>query len=142
MAENACNGRRRWHMAGPQVTPSRTPEQKREHYEVEKILANRLRNSSREERRGLYTSVYDELLQRVQHHPRLTRVKAVQDPTEITPLTQYHLNTLQPFIGPSSVFLEIGAGDCAVSLAVAPKVKHVYAVDVSYEITAHVKPPP
>ncbi|HVY81506.1 MAG TPA: class I SAM-dependent methyltransferase [Steroidobacteraceae bacterium] len=128
-------------MGSPQMTPDRTPEQKREHYEIEKILANRLRNSSKEERRGMYTSVYDELLQRVPHHPRLTRVKAAQDPSTLTAATRYHLNTLAPFIGPNSVFLEIGAGDCAVSLAVAPKVKHVYAVDVSYEITAHVKPP-
>jgi SAM-dependent methyltransferase len=40
------------------------------------------------------------------------------------------------------VFLEIGAGACAVSLAVAQRVKQVYAVDVSNEITSHVKPRP
>jgi SAM-dependent methyltransferase len=33
------------------------------------------------------------------------------------------------------VFLEVGAGDCALSFAVAAFVKQVYAVDVSAEIT-------
>ncbi len=33
----------------------------RQHYEVEKELADRLRQASREERRTLYGAVYDEL---------------------------------------------------------------------------------
>ena len=51
----------------------RTMEQRRAHYEVETELAARLRNSSREERRNLYTALYDELYEKVPDHPLLTR---------------------------------------------------------------------
>ena len=39
----------------------RPPELLRQHYEVERELADRLRHSTREERRTLYGEVYDEL---------------------------------------------------------------------------------
>jgi len=119
--------------------PTRSPEQVYSHYLIEKDLADRLRNASREERRGLYTSVYDELLKRVNDHPLLA---PIQDESQPQALLQYHLNSLEPFIKPDTVFLEVGAGTCQVSLSLAPRVKHVYAVDVSKEITAAVKPPP
>ena len=45
----------------------------RQHYEVERELSDRLRHATREERRSLYGQVYDELYQRVPHHPQLTR---------------------------------------------------------------------
>jgi SAM-dependent methyltransferase len=118
--------------------PSRSQQQVYSHYLIEKDLAERLRKASREERRGLYTSVYDELLRRVDDHPLLTPVR---DKSQPQALLAYHLNTLTPFIKPDTVFLEIGAGTCQVSLSLAPKVKHVYAVDVSREITAGVVPP-
>src|SRR5262245_52564251 len=44
---------------------TRTVEQLAEQYEIERMLADRLRRSSREERRVLYTAVYDELFKRV-----------------------------------------------------------------------------
>lgn len=118
--------------------PPRSREQVYSHYLIEKDLASRLRSASREERRGLYTSVYDELLRRVDDHPLLGPVK---DKAEPQALLGYHLNALAPFIKPDTVFLEIGAGTCQISLSVAPKVRHVYAVDVSKEITAGVEPP-
>lgn len=49
------------------------PEQIREYYEIEKELANRLRYASKQERRYLYSSLYDELYRRVPLHPQLTR---------------------------------------------------------------------
>ncbi len=48
---------------------NRPPAMLRQHYEVEKELADRLRHATREERRILYGTVYDELYQRVPHHP-------------------------------------------------------------------------
>ena len=53
-------------------TGQRTPEQIREHYEIEKKLASQLRDATREERRSLYSSLYDELFRRVPSHPQLT----------------------------------------------------------------------
>lgn len=50
-----------------------TIEQIIEHYEVEKALATRLRNSTREDRiqRSLYTSIYDEIFRKVPYHTML-----------------------------------------------------------------------
>jgi hypothetical protein len=51
----------------------RTAEQIREHYEIEKQLASRLRMAGKAERRTLYAALYDELYRRVPHHPQLTK---------------------------------------------------------------------
>jgi hypothetical protein len=47
----------------------RTTRQLREHYEIEKALANRLRAAKKPDRESLYATVYDELFQRVPQHP-------------------------------------------------------------------------
>jgi len=121
------------------VANNRSKEQILEHYQIEKELAYKLRCATREQRRGLYTEVYDELLKRVQHHPLL---HARRTPEDIERAVSNELARLAPYINPGTVFLEVGAGGCQLSLALTSRVKHVIAVDVSNEITAHVKPPP
>jgi SAM-dependent methyltransferase len=111
----------------------RDAEQIREHYELEKELANKLRNSTREQRRALYGAVYDELFRRLRHHPQSVRKF---DPEVRSKLVVSELRRLTHFLKPESTFLEIGAGDCQLSLAVARFVKRVYAVDISEEITS------
>jgi len=125
-------------MARPGVM-ARSQEQVVEHYQIEKALAQKLRQASREERRGLYTEVYDELLKRVRHHPLLHARRTAED---VKRTVDEQLARLEPYIGPDTVFLEVGAGGCQLSLALTSRVKRVIAVDVSNEITAHVKPPP
>ena len=125
-------------MAATRTVP-RSKEQILEHYQIEKELAQKLRRASREQRRGLYTEVYDELLKRVRHHPLLA---AGRTPEDIARSVNRQLARLTPYINKDTVFLEIGAGGCHLSLALTSLVKHVIAVDVSNEITAHVKPPP
>jgi SAM-dependent methyltransferase len=110
----------------------RTPEQIREHYEVEKELANRLRHASREERTHLYAEVYNELYQRVPHHSQLLRKS---DEAARANGVAKQMNLLKPFLRPETIFLEIGAGDGGLSFKVAEYVHHVYAIDVSVEIT-------
>jgi SAM-dependent methyltransferase len=83
--------------------------------------------------------VYDELLKRVQHHPLLHARRTSDD---ITRSVNEQLDRLAPYIDRETVFLEVGAGGCHLSLALTSRVKHVIAVDVSNEITAHVQPPP
>jgi SAM-dependent methyltransferase len=117
----------------------RTPEQIREHYEVERELARRLRDASPQERRLLYSSLYNELFRRVPHHPQLTR-KASQ--AESAHYVAGQLRYLTPFLNETITFLEVGPGDCGLSLAVAARVKRVYAVDVSHEITKGLNVPP
>lgn len=109
----------------------RTLGQLREHYAVERELADRLRRAPRSRRRGLYTEVYDELFRRLPHHPQLTASPAGADRREIDGLLAF----LDRFITPATVYMEIGPGDCALAMRVAPRVRHVYAVDVSETIT-------
>lgn len=136
--ESVFRGRR-----GAALQPSngdgRTLEQLREHFEIERELANRLRNASRQERRHLYSSLYDEMYQRVPLHPQLTRKSSPQETQQVVAA---QMKFLHRFLGRDTTFLEIGAGDCALSFEVARQVKQVYAVDVSDEITRHSAPVP
>jgi hypothetical protein len=114
------------------LSDNRTPTQIREHYEIEKELANKLRNASKQERRFLYTSLYDELFQRVPLHPQLRLKKS---PLESEKWVESQMMFLKSFLTKDTTFMEIGPGDCALSLEVAKSVKQVFAIDVSSEIS-------
>jgi SAM-dependent methyltransferase len=101
------------------------------HYKVEIALADRLRNSSRAERKHLYSSVYEELYREVPHHPQLVRKSQGVKRAELQEL----LETLRPFLNPDTVYAEIGAGDCGLTMLVAPYVRKAYAIDVSETVT-------
>lgn len=117
----------------------RSAEQIREHYEIEKQLAQRLFNSTPEARKSLYTAVYDELFQRVPHHPQLNTKASPQYQAK---RTERELRKLITFLDGDSCYMEIGPGDCALALAVAERVRQVYALDVSAEITKDLDLPP
>ncbi len=117
---------------------ARSASELREHYEVEKELANKLRKASKSERAELYTSIYDELFRRVPHHTLLAR-KASPDIRKQEVLKQ--MNFLKIYLDDKKVFMEVGAGDCALSFHVAKYVKKVYALDVSRKITAALSVP-
>ncbi len=117
----------------------RSPERIRAHYEVERELADRLRHSTLAERRDLYGQVYDELLRRVPDHPRLTRKTHAAESQQ---RVQENMMLLGRFLRPETAFLEIGAGDCCLSLSVARQVKKCYALEVSKEILDKVQPEP
>ena len=51
----------------------RSAEQLIEHYELEKELAGKLKKSTKEERKKFYKILYDELFQKIPHHPQLAR---------------------------------------------------------------------
>lgn len=117
---------------------SRTPQQLREQYLLEKELAGRLRSASRDERTHLYSWAYDELFRRIPHHPQLRHKASAEEQAQRVAM---QMRLLSRWLRPEAVFLEIGAGDCALSFAAAKKVRHVYAVDVSEAITRAVAPP-
>jgi SAM-dependent methyltransferase len=119
----------------------RPPEQIREHYELEKTLAARLRTATPDERQYLYREVYDELYRRLPHHPQLAVDTAAVIAAGRAQDIAYEMYSLEPFLGKNTVFAEIGAGDCRLTMTVAPRVKHVYAVDVSTEMTKGLSPP-
>lgn len=110
---------------------TRTAEQLREHYEIERDLATRLRQGAPEERLRLYATTYDELFSRVTHHP-LVQLK--ENPKARQRSIQSQYRRIRRFLRPSTRFLEIGPGDCGLSLTVAQEVSQVYAVDVSDEL--------
>jgi hypothetical protein len=110
------------------LPPNRTFEQVLNHYLVEKAIAERLKNASREERKRLYATMYDELFRQVPDHPRLTR-RTDERLTRIA--NQEKMALVREFLEPSSIFVEFAPGDCRFSLEVARYVKTVYAIDIS-----------
>jgi len=100
-----------------------TPEL-RQHYEIEKSLAQRLRSANADERRGLYSIVYDELYSRV---PWLKSEMFRSREHDVS----IQKKLLAPFLKKNLTFLEVGPGDCSVSVAVSKLVKQAVAVDVS-----------
>jgi SAM-dependent methyltransferase len=109
----------------------RSPEDIRQHYDVETKLAGRIRDADRSERVGLYGRVYDELFRKVPRHPQLVRKK---DRNSQTAAVAERMALLSRFLRPSTVFLEIGAGDCALSRHIVPSVRRCIALDVSRDI--------
>jgi SAM-dependent methyltransferase len=108
----------------------RSARQLREHYEIERELAVRLRQATTEERSTLYAEVYDELFRRIPHHPQLQRRFSEERQRQV----DRELYFLSPLLDSEVTFLEIGAGDLALSRRVAAMVGEVYAVDVAAEI--------
>jgi SAM-dependent methyltransferase len=109
----------------------RTFERLRVHYELEKLLALRLKQAPEQERPKLYAYLYDELFKKIPDHPQLTQKLT---PHERNCSVHAQLRLLSRFLAPDTIFLEIGAGDCVLSQAVASRVHKVYAADVSSEI--------
>lgn len=112
---------------------TRSLDRLREHYEVERELADRLRAATADERRRLYAVVYDELFRRVPDHSQLARKR---DPGVESEALEMQMGMIAPFLTSESTFVDVGAGDCALSIAIASTVRCVYAIDVSTEITA------
>jgi SAM-dependent methyltransferase len=110
------------------MVEARTPQQVHHHYEVERELAARLKNATREARSHLYSEVYSELFAKVLDHPQLAKRTSVAERAD---QVERQLTFLRPLLGKDSTFLEIGAGDCALTLAMAKLVRSAIAVDVT-----------
>lgn len=116
---------------------TRTLPELKQHYEVEKQLASRLKTANLSERRTLYSSMYAELLQTVPLHPQHTR-KA--DPRKAEEEAADKMCLLERFLTPSTRFLEIGAGNCCLSLRVAQRVAKAFALEVNEVVFRNVTP--
>lgn len=110
----------------------------KEHYELEKKLAAKLRNATKKERKKLYTQLYNELYEKLPNHPRWM-VK--NDPKETKRELNKQMAVLRPYLKKGINFLEVGPGDCKVALEVSKTARMVYAVDVSDEVTKNRKWP-
>jgi SAM-dependent methyltransferase len=110
------------------IPPSRTIEQVYKHYLVEKEIAERLKAASREERKRIYATMYDELFAKVPDHPRLTRRTSEEMTRRVN---ADKLSLVEKFLRDTDVFLEFAPGDCRFSFSVARRVERVIAVDIS-----------
>lgn len=110
------------------LPPNRTYEQVRNHYEVEKAIAERLKSANREERKKIYAVMYDELFAKVPDHPRLMRRENEVD-TRRANRTKFALTRTE--IDKSTVFGEFAPGDCRFVMEVAPHVKQAIGIDIS-----------
>ncbi len=117
---------------------TRTLEQLRAQYEVEKELARRLLDAPAELRQELYSEVYEELLRRVPHLPQLTQK---QDPESEAGLVRLQTQLLAPFLEGAVTFLEVGSGSCALALSLADRLHRVLVVEASETITAELNTP-
>lgn len=107
-----------------------TIEQVRTHYEIETKLANQLLAANKQERRQLYTTIYDELYQKLPNNSISIRRLSPQASAWVV---AQRMQLIEHFLNPDLTFLEIGPGDCSLSIEVAKHTKKVYAVDVTYE---------
>lgn len=106
-----------------------TQDELREHFEIERELADRLRDApSRQERRALYAEVYRLRSTLIPHHPLVVRAG---DPGAQDAAALHHVKLLRHFVGSTTVFCELGAGDAAVSRMIAKMVRRAVALDVT-----------
>ncbi len=104
----------------------RTPEDLRAHYEVERELADRLRTATRSERIDLYGRVYDELFRRVPNHPQIH-----PDPVLKQRIMRRNLAIVRSFLQSDMTFVELGAGDAALTIQAATFCRESLALDVT-----------
>ncbi len=116
----------------------RSIEEIEHHYKIERELSDRLRHAGKAQRLQLYPTLYDEICERV---PNIPGWNEPLPPEILKRNVANKVKFLRNYVKPSSTFLELGPGDCSVSLAVAEYAKQVYAVDVSAAITSRVEPP-
>ncbi|MGE0384294.1 MAG: class I SAM-dependent methyltransferase [Gammaproteobacteria bacterium] len=115
---------------------ARSPERIREHYLIERSLADRLRASTVSERRQLYRELYDELFRRVPDHSQIVNTRL-----DVHARHWRELALLRRLVPQGADFMELGAGDCRLALEVARWAGSVQAVDVSAEIVRGVAVP-
>jgi SAM-dependent methyltransferase len=105
------------------------------HYQLERALANQMRNSSRAEREaGLYNRLYEALLSQLDDHPRKRLAAHPQAAARLDRYVRRQVRMIRPEVDAGDVFLEVGGGDCLVSTRVAAHVLHAIVIDVSDEL--------
>lgn len=107
---------------------NRSLEQIRNHYLVEKAIAERLKQADREERKLIYSTMYNDLFSQVPDHPRLVRR---EDDRLTLRANKSKLALVRNFLDKSTVFAEFAPGDCRFAIDVAKYVKFVYGIDIS-----------
>jgi SAM-dependent methyltransferase len=113
------------------LPPGRSFEQIRNHFEVERELADRLLRACRSDRTEILLTMYDELFEKVPDHPRLTKR---EDSQATSVANQGKFPLLQKWLRPDNVILEFAPGDCRFAFELAKRVQRVYGIDISNQI--------
>jgi len=107
---------------------NRNYEQIRNHYLVEKSIAQRLKSANKEGRMDIYSTMYQELFEKVPDHPRLTR----KNPEDLSKRARkFKYSVVKRMLKKSSVVVEFAPGNCRFSFEISRFVRHVYGVDIS-----------
>lgn len=109
---------------------ARSLDRLRHHYRIEVDLARQLMESSREERLTAYGRLYDELFRLVPDHPQMT------GKTGGASYVPRQLRWVSRLVTPQTRFVEIGGGDCRLSIAVADRAAEAIGVDVTDALVA------
>jgi SAM-dependent methyltransferase len=117
---------------------NRTFESLENQYQVEKGLADRLRESDKQERKKILATMYDELFEKVPDHSRLTRRKSESETREYN---QSKLSLLKRFLSKSATVVEIGSGDCQFAYECAKLVWEIIAVEIVDQRPDGIVPP-
>jgi len=105
----------------------RTFDQLKNHYEVERALAQKLLAASREERKSIYAGMYDELFSKVPDHPRRSRTL---DRKRIVAHNSKKSGLVDRFVHHDTVFVEFAPGDCTFAYHMCSRAGRVYAIDI------------
>lgn len=114
----------------------RSRERLKAHYDVERVLAQRLRDSSQPDRRTLYEAAYSELFSKLPDHPQHRT-----NPEKRALGTLSQVQFLRNFSTDASVLVEIGCGDAAVTKGIAPFVANAIGIDVTDALLGGPTPP-
>ena len=117
-------------------TETRNSKELVEHYNLETRLALILRNANRQERKELYTKLYNEMYEKIPYFSEKARNTAKRRNNanqQIDFLNNFKLSEVN--------FMEIGPGDCALSIALCKTCKQVFAVDISFTIPGNIRLP-
>jgi SAM-dependent methyltransferase len=125
-----------WQAISHRYRDPRQAAQLIDNYLLERDLADRLRNTPAGERSAAYGPLYDELFARLPHHPQHTRGQTSPQ------YTQKQVRVLKKLMPAGASFLEIGAGDASLSIAMTGLCRQVTALDVSAKLAPQTGLPP
>lgn len=102
----------------------RSPERISAHYQLERQLAQRLRDAPAHVRGRVYSEVYAELFRTLPDHPQSA-------PPRHSGRGRREASLLRPFLDRGAAYLELGCGDARVCFQVAARVATAYGLDVT-----------
>ena len=114
-------------------------EQINQMYESEIKHSNRLRISDPIKRRLLYEKVYEDYYSELPFHPAF---KLKEDAKTRNNRLEFQLYKIKALLNKKEIFVEIGAGDCSLSINIAPYVSKVYALEISETYASQEKKTP